>query len=81
GSYYWVFANATATLDEKGMIRDFHSVRRKPSQKAMEIIPSLYTQLLLEEHKNGMNGSQRLLEKILNDKGVDYDEFILSLQQ
>lgn len=81
GSFYWVFANATATLDEKGKIRDFHSVRRKPSQKAMDIIPSLYAQLLAEERKGGMSASQQLLDKILNDKGVDYDEFVLSLQQ
>jgi PAS domain S-box-containing protein len=81
GSYYWVFANATATVDPNGTIRDFHSVRRKPSAKALEIIPGLYSLLLSAEQSGGMDASKAMLEKILNDKGVDYDGFILSLQQ
>ncbi|MFK5881143.1 MAG: PAS domain-containing protein [Sulfurospirillum sp.] len=81
GSYYWVFANITATLDENGNIRDFHSVRRKPSRAAMKIIPSLYAQLLLAEKRDGEESSRRVLDKILDEKGVDYDEFVLKLQQ
>jgi PAS domain S-box-containing protein len=81
GSYYWVFANVTATVDPNGTIRDFHSVRRKPSAKAMEIIPGLYAQLLSAERTGGMDASKTLLDKILNDKGVNYDGFILNLQQ
>ena len=81
GSYYWVFANVTATVDRNGTIRDFHSVRRKPSKKSLEIIPDLYKSLLTEETKGGMDASNKLLEKILNEKGINYDEFILSLQE
>ncbi len=81
GSYYWVFANATATIDPNGTIRDFHSVRRKPSAKAMDVIPGLYSQLLAAERTGGMDASKTLLDKILNEKGVNYDGFILSLQQ
>lgn len=81
GAYYWVFANVTATLDEKGNIRDFHSVRRKPSQKAMVIIPDLYKELVSAERSDGVEASSKLLDKILNEKGVDYDDFVLSLQQ
>lgn len=81
GSYYWVFANATATVDDNGSIRDFHSVRRKPSDKALEVIPAIYEQLLSAERKGGMEASKALLDKVLNEKGVDYDTFILALQQ
>lgn len=81
GSYYWVFANATATLDPNGSIRDFHSVRRRPSSKAMEVIPNLYTQLLSAERTGGIDASKKLLDKILHEKGVNYDGFVLSLQQ
>ncbi len=81
GSYYWVFANVTATTDANGNIRDFHSVRRKPSKEATKVIPSLYTTLLAEEHAKGIEASSELLKKILHDKGVSYDTFILSLQQ
>lgn len=81
GSYYWVFANVTATLDANGTIRDFHSVRRKPSDKAMEVIPQLYEKLLSAERNGGIEASKTLLFKILNDKGISYDEFVLTLQQ
>lgn len=81
GSYYWVFANATATLDPNGSIRDFHSVRRRPSSKAMEVIPGLYTQLLSAEQTGGIDASKKLLDKILQEQGVSYDGFVLSLQQ
>lgn len=81
GSYYWVFANVTATLNTNGTIRDFHSVRRKPSQKALDIIPGIYAQLLAAEKTGGMAASLNLLNTVLNEQGVTYDEFILSLQQ
>jgi len=81
GSYYWVFANVTATLDPQGNIRDYHSVRRKASAQALDVIRPLYTQLLDEERRDGMEASGKLLNKILEEKGVSYDELILSLQQ
>jgi len=81
GSYYWVFAKVTATVDPQGNIRDYHSVRRKPNAKALEIIKPLYSQLLDEEKRGGMEASRKLLNKILEEKGVSYDEFILGLQQ
>ncbi len=81
GGFYWVFANVTATIAPDGSIRDYHSVRRKPSQKAMEVIPDLYAQLLEAERSGGMEASNKLLHEILQKKGVGYDEFILGLQQ
>lgn len=80
GSFYWVFANVTATVDPQGNIRDYHSVRRKPNAKALDVIKPLYSQLLDEERRGGMEASGRLLNKILEEKGVSYDEFILGLQ-
>ncbi len=81
GGFYWVFANVTATVASDGSIRDYHSVRRKPSQKAMDVIPGLYSQLLNAERSGGMEASYKLLTDILKEKGVSYDEFVLSLQQ
>ncbi|MBU1658402.1 PAS domain-containing protein [bacterium] len=81
GSYYWVFANVTVTIDENGSSRDYHSVRRKPSSKALEVIPGLYSKLLSAEKSGGMEASKKMLQNILDEKGIDYDTFILSLQQ
>jgi PAS domain S-box-containing protein len=81
GSYYWVFANVTTTIDANGDIRDFHSVRRKPSSKAMSIIPQLYTKLLSAENTGGIDASEELLNETLNTQGISYDKFILNLQK
>lgn len=80
GGYYWVLANVTVTLDNNGNARDYHSVRRKPSAAAMNVIPNLYKQLLEEEKRSGMEGSMKLLNKILDEKGEDYETFIFNLQ-
>lgn len=81
GSFYWVFANVTTTLHKDGSIRDFHSVRRKPSELALSTIPNIYAQLLQAEQTGGMEASAKLLDSILVEKGVSYDQLILSLQQ
>lgn len=81
GSYYWVFTNVTVTLNQNSTIRDFHSVRRRASEKALQVIPDIYSQLLAAERSGGIQSSQALLEKTLKDNGVTYDQFILSLQK
>lgn len=80
GSFYWVFANVTVTKDADGRVLDYHSVRRKPSSKAMEIIPALYQKLLSEEKNSGMSGSKIFLEKTLKEREESYDDFVFNLQ-
>jgi len=80
GAYYWVYANVTVTPDGRGGVRDYHSVRRKPSSKAMQVIPQLYKQLLEEEKRSGVDASEKLLHKILDEQGESYDSFIFTLQ-
>jgi PAS domain S-box-containing protein len=80
GSFYWVLANITVTLDANGSVIDLHAVRRKPSKKAMQVIPDLYAKLLQEEKKSGMDASAKMLNDILNKAGVSYDDFIFDLQ-
>ena len=80
GSFYWVLANVTVTLDPNGRVFDLHSVRRKPSKKSMQVIPDLYAKLLQEEKRSGMEGSIKLLNSILKEKGVSYDSFVFDLQ-
>lgn len=79
GDYYWVFAHVTPTFDSNYKITNFHSVRRKPSSKALETIKPLYTALLQKEKSDGVAAAEEMLNKLLKDKGVSYDEFILSL--
>ncbi len=82
--YYWVLAHVTASRDASGAIVGYHSNRRKPSPTAVSEIKKLYGALVEEEnkHKNGKESvaaSYKLLMDILAQKGVDYDEYVLSL--
>lgn len=81
GNHYWVFANVTASLDTKGNIVGFYSVRRKPSSKALEIIKPLYKKMLDAEARGGMDASKKILDDLLfNEGGISYDEFISTIQ-
>lgn len=84
GDHYWVLAHVTPSYDMGGKIDGYHSNRRVPDKRVVQekIIP-LYKLLLEEERKHsnskqGMNDSYELLQKILKEKGVEYDQFIFS---
>ncbi|OHE07034.1 MAG: PAS sensor protein [Sulfurimonas sp. RIFOXYD12_FULL_33_39] len=80
GNDYWVYANITATLDVKGNIVDYYSVRRKPNPKAIEVIIPVYKKMIEVEKKEGVDASFKILTDILKEKGASYDELIISLQ-
>ncbi|HIP20388.1 MAG TPA: PAS domain S-box protein [Sulfurimonas sp.] len=77
GSFYWVMANVTPSLF-KGKVVGYHSARRKPTQEALEVIIPLYEKLLKAEKSGGLHASEKLMNELLQDKGMNYDEFILS---
>src|SRR5210317_1273593 len=62
---YWVFANVTASLDVRGNIIGYYSVRRKPNPKAIEIIKPLYAQMLQAERSGGTSASLKILTDLL----------------
>lgn len=80
GSFYWVFANITASYDNNGKIIGYYSVRRKPTPKAIETIKPLYAEMLRLEKSNGINASMDYLTNVLKEEGVSYDEFIAKIQ-
>lgn len=77
GSYYWVLANVTPSYSREKVI-GYHSARRKPTKEALEIIIPLYKQLLQAEKSGGVSASEKIMNNLLTEKGVNYDEFILS---
>lgn len=79
GSFYWVMANVTPSLNLKNEIIGYHSARRNPSPEALQVIKPLYQELLSLEKSGGMRASENRLIEILNEKGMEYDEFILSI--
>ncbi len=80
GNDYWVYANVTASVDEHGGVVDYYSVRRKPNKKALDVIIPLYRHMLEVEKSRGVDASFKILADILAEKGVGYNEYIISLQ-
>ena len=82
GSFYWVHANVTPAMNDKGDIEGYYSVRRKPNERRLEIIKKLYKTLLNEETKHGISkglqASEKLLTKMIKDEGKTYEEFIFT---
>ncbi|WP_428738624.1 PAS domain-containing protein [Sulfurimonas sp.] len=78
---YWVFANVTPSLDNNGKIIGYLSVRRKPADDALKIIKPLYQAMLNAEKTSGIAAGTKILLDTLNEKGVSYDEFVISIQQ
>ncbi len=85
GDHYWVLAHVTPSRDESGNVVGYHSNRRVPDRAILDntIIP-LYKKLLAEEskHTNRKEGMQAAFTQVvglLNDRGVEYDEFVATL--
>ena len=80
GNHYWVYANVTPSFDAKGNIIGYYSVRRKPNPAALEIIKPLYREMCDAERTGGIEASTKLLNNVLAEKGINYDEFIIHIQ-
>lgn len=83
GSYYWVLANVTPSINAQGELEGYFSVRRKPKAQSLAVIVDLYQKMLAEEKRVGSrdacDASLALLNDVLAQKGVDYESFILSI--
>lgn len=84
GDNYWVLAHVTPSYNENNELLGYHSNRRRPSDAALSVIKPLYKHLLSIElqyanRQEGIKASLDYLNKLLKDKGVDYDQFVLSL--
>ena len=80
GSFYWVYANVTASVDSNENIIGYYSVRRKPSDSALNTIKELYKTLLDKERSGGLEASSLHLNNLLEQEALTYDEFMNSLQ-
>lgn len=78
GDFYWVEAQVTPSFDESGRIIGYHSVRRKPRKDSVSFFSSFYKELLAIEAKGGVDAGVKHVQNILDSKGVDYEQFIVS---
>lgn len=84
GDHYWVLAHITPSFDASGNVIGYHSNRRKPDPEKLQKIIPVYADLLKREgevanRKEGMHKGHSFMMNILKAKGVDYDEFVLTL--
>lgn len=83
GSFYWVHANITPVMDERGEIIGYYSVRRMPNARKLEKVKDLYSMLLSEEKRmgdsKGLQASEQLLKNLTTEGGKSYEEYIFSL--
>jgi len=84
GDHYWVFAHVTPSFDARGNITGYHSSRRKPEQAAVDQVIPIYELLRKKEAsytdwREGMQAATETLLAHLDQAGVAYDEFVLSL--
>ena len=83
GSYYWVLANVSPVYDINGTLIGYYSVRRKPKRESISIISDLYRKMLDEEKRvgtrDGMDASTEILNNLLIEKKMSYEEFVLSI--
>lgn len=80
GQYYWVVAFVTPSYDENKRFVEYFSVRRRPDANVIKnVIDPLYRELIQQEKNGGTSASANYLEKLLKQKGVNYEQFIFSL--
>ena len=83
GDFYWVMANVTPDLDAQGQVTGYFSVRRKASPQAIAVVDGLYKAMLDAENRAGpkdaCDASLGVLGDVLKQKGVSYEQLILSL--
>ena len=76
GSYYWVLTCVYPVVDEEGNIKNYLSIRLKPTSKMFKLIPPLYQEVLKYELNEGMEKALEYLLKKIEELGFsDYDEF------
>jgi len=84
GDFYWVFAHVTPTFGANGRIVGYHSNRRCPERKQVELFEGVYAKLRAEEKRHadwreGMNTATQLLVSMIAEQKMDYPEFVFSV--
>ncbi|WP_321394888.1 PAS domain-containing protein [Emcibacter sp.] len=84
GDHYWVLAHMVPCYDVNANLTGYHSNRRLPQKKNVSVMEDVYGELLAIENretnpKDGMAKARAHLSNMLQDRNVEYDEFIFSL--
>lgn len=77
GRHYWVMTDFETKIDPNTKQPIQYTAYRKAAPKdAVDKISALYAELLDEEKNGGIEASEKLLNEILRQKKMSYDEYI-----
>lgn len=84
GDNYWVLANITPELDDRGQIIGYFSCRRQPKASAIEKIKPIYEAMRTVESQAPVGSdvaarSLALLNSMIDKEQTSYEAFILAL--
>ena len=79
GNYYWVTTDFDMKRDKLGNINYFVAYRQATPKHVVEAIEKLYAKLLAIEEEHDMKASITYLEAYLEEKKMNYDQFIEDL--
>ncbi|KJS35243.1 MAG: chemotaxis protein [Rhodospirillaceae bacterium BRH_c57] len=86
GDHYWVIAHVTPSFDAAGGIIGYHSNRRPPNRRALEVIEPLYArirqiEMQAKDAKAGMAAAHTALLAAVADTGKSYEELMFALEE
>ena len=78
GSFYWVIADFKTKIDDTGNITHFARRKAVPDDVKAKI-EKIYSNILEIEKSAGIEASDAYFKGLLEDAGINYDEFIVNL--
>ena len=79
GSFYWVFANVSASYSPVGNLLTYTSVRRKPSEEGLAFAKELYPKLKEVEEK-GLDAGLSYVKEFFDSLHTTFTEAMFCLQ-
>ncbi len=79
GRFYWVLASFETKYDKKGNIRSHYVLRKAAPGNVIFQIEKLYKTIFDIEKNHSIEIAEKYIKGLLEDKGQDYDTFILSV--
>jgi len=76
GKYYWVITDFDIKKDTQGEIKSLTAFRRAAPQNVIDVVEELYESMLNIEKRHGIEGSLAYLEAYLDEKEMNYEEFL-----
>jgi len=79
GDHYWVTTDFDIKRDRSGNVRHYIAFRQAAPKHVVREIESLYKRLLEIENEHGMEASVEYLNGFLEERNMNYDQFIEDL--